>query len=1104
MAHQEKLDGEGRSQKSASFAFWGLLLAFFTLASLAGGQSVSSLVQGVVEDTTGAVIPGAVVVLTELNTGVQRTTQSNSVGRYVFPSVLPGTYSLKVSKSGFQTFELSRFQVVVAQRATEDAVLKIGATSQTVTVTAGGLAALLQPSSNDLGSLVAPTSVARLPLNGRNFLQLGLLSGATQTSGPSGGNADFVGSQGGHPGLAINIGGNSQDFSMYLVNGIQTVGSRIGQAGLNLSIGDIDQFEVHYGFFMPDLGPDPGIVDVITKSGTNQIHGEAFEFLRNNSLEARNFFSPVPPGPFHQNQFGGDIGGPIRKDKIFFFANYEGLRQDQSAFAGGFAPTEAMFNGDFSALTTPIYNPFSFDSSTGKRQVFAGNVIPSGMINPTAKKLLQFYLPGSSYSQRPINVFGTPRSTYNYDQFSGRMDVSFSPRNAFYAQFSNENSPVVNQGLFPLSGTEFPLNAQIAMAQWTATLSPSLVNELRLGWSRDSIFDSGEIQTGVQNQVGITGTADPNGIPGIGLTGFSGFGRSAGLLGNVDNVYQLHDSLSWLRGNHQMEFGGGVAYARSIQQSANANARGTISFTGEFTSQLAPDANGNLAAIAGTGNSFADFLLGAPTNGQVVSMPRTHYRWTTFEPFAQDSWKIRPGLTANLGLAWYVATPPDPVGPDKKYPHALDFNTGNVLYAALGQINPEIYSTTWSNWAPRVGLAWQPSFSRNTVVRAGWGIYYASQRFLDQQFAIVAPGVSITQSLSNSQPSPAYLLGQNVFPPISLTPITQDFAQSVKGTLFDLATKNRTPYIEQWNFDVEHTFKQRYLVDVSYFGNEGHFINMRWNANDCSVPASLVCDPSVIPFKQYPFVLYAANAANSNYQALVVKFQRQFSNGLSILANYTWSKALTNSMEGGAASTLNQIAACRRCDKGLAAYNIPQALVVSTVWDLPLGHGRRLLSQTNPALNAVIEGWGVNFIATFHQGFPFEVTSPNHSGAVFTDFRADRLCNGRTELSSQNLRSNGLLWIAPQCFAQPAAGLFGTSGFDILTGPGVNNWDVGIHRDIPIHESTRLQFRAEFFNAWNHAQFANPDQNVADVNFGQVSSTQEPAREIQFALKLLW
>ncbi len=742
-----------------------------------------------VKDTSGAVIPGADVVLTNAGTAISQRTLTDSSGRYSFPSVLVGTYSLRIFKRGFESYTLAQFTIVVAQRATEDVVLKIGAVSQKVTVRAGGLAPLLQPSSNDLGSLIAPQSVKQLPLNGRNFLQLGLLSGATQSSG--GANSDMIDIQVNHPGLNVNVGGNAQDYSSYLINGVETSGSRLGNASLNLSLGDIDQFEVHYGFFMPDLGPDPGIVDVITKGGTNQVHGEAWEYVRTNAWEARNFFSPIPPGPFHQNQFGGDVGGPIRKDKVFFFANYEGLRQAQSAFAGAFAPTEAMFNGDFSALSTPIYNPSTFNGATGTRQAFAGNIIPSSLINPVSRKLLQYYRPGSSYSERPINVFGTPRSTYDYDQFSARIDADLTPRNTLFAQFSNENSPVVDTGVFPLSGSSFPLNTQLAMLQATSSISGDKVNEARIAWTRNSVFSEGQSQQGIQSKLRITGTADPNGVPGISLTGIGGFGQGSGRLGDVDNVYQFHDSLNWLHGNHQMQFGADLNYTRSIQQSSNSGARGDIFFTNDFSAQLEPGAGGTLIPTTNTGNSFADFLLGMPTNGTVTSMPRTHYRWTTFEPYAQDSWKIRPSLTLNLGLAWYLETPPDPVGPDRKYPHSFDFNTGRMLYAALGQVDPEVYSTTWNDPAPRFGFAWQPSLFKNTVVRAGWGIYYASQRFLDQQFAIVAPGVTLTQSIANTEPTPTYLFGLNVFPPLTTTPITPQFAQTVTGAPFDVIPQFR-------------------------------------------------------------------------------------------------------------------------------------------------------------------------------------------------------------------------------------------------------------------------------------------------------------------------
>jgi hypothetical protein len=1084
-----------------------LLATLLTMLPPLRGQTVNSMIEGLVTDSTGAVIPGAAVVLTNVDTHVAQTTETNDAGRYAYPSVPPGLYSLKVSKQGFESYLLDRFKVVVAQRPTENVVLKVGSIAQLVTVTAGGLAPLLERHSNEVDTLIEPTTVSELPLNGRNFLQLGVLSGTATDSGTD--ISDFVAIQGGHPGRSINITGLPQDLTMYLINGMATAGSRINHAELDLSIAAIDQFNVRTGFFLPGLGADPGIVNVITKSGSNSFHGEAFEFLRNNKLDARGFFDTVPPPPFHRNQFGFALGGPILKDRLFFFGNYEGLRQVRTDQGRGFAPSAKMFEGDFSELlpNTLIYDPLTFDPATGKRQAFLGNIIPPDRINSVAKNLLPFYRPGSSFSPLPFNLFSNVSSRSDSDQYTVRIDSNLSPRNALFGQFTRENSPVVRGGLFPLQGTSWPLNTKLAMLQWTATLSPTLVNELRVGWTRGLVFQEGESKAGVAPQVGIPGTADPNGIPTIALEGFDAFGNSNGLLGNIDNLYQIHDSLNYLRGNHQMQLGFDLRYARSIQQSANATARGIVSFHPVFSAQLQTGAQGQLVPVPGTGNSFADFLLGRPTDGQVLSMPRSHFRWTQFEPYFQDSWKVRRGLTLNYGLSWYLATPPNPVGPDKKFPHVVDLRTGQVLFAALGQIDPEVIRTQHNNVTPRIGLAWEPSFAPNTVVRAGWGVYYASQRLLDQQFSIIAPGVTLSQAFLNStsNPLPQFVLGNNVFPPISLTPITQQFAQNIGGVIFDLNPSNRTGYVEQWNVSIQHTVGQRNLLELDYIGNEAHKLDSRFDVNSCARAGSLQCDPANIPFSQFPFILFSTNDGNSNYQAFIAKFQRQFSDGLSVLANYTWSKVLTNSMEAGAGGTLSEMGgACRKCDKGLAGFNVPQRLVISPVYELPFGRGKALLSGANTIINQVVDGWEVNTIASFSKGNPFEILAPNTTSAIFSDFRANRLCNGRDSLSNKNLRTNGLLWFDPKCFAPPSPGFFGTSGFDILTGPGTNNWDIGIAKNATIHESLHVQFRAESFNAFNHAQFQlGSSIGTADPKLGRVRGARV-GREIQFGLKLLW
>ncbi|HVW77885.1 MAG TPA: carboxypeptidase-like regulatory domain-containing protein [Alloacidobacterium sp.] len=1086
-------------------------------------QSGGSSIQGTISDASGAVVQNAGIALTNIATGVVLKTQSDPSGSYSFPSVQPGIYSIDVLKDGFASYKISQFNVVVGQHVTQNATLNVASSSSSVIVDASGLSNLLDSQSNDLGTVIGPQSVKQLPLNGRNYLQLGLLSGATQ---PTSGAANGSVAQTGHPGMSINIAGNQPDYTMYVVNGLQTLGSRAGNTSLNLSVGAIDQFEVHYGFFMPDMGPNPGIVDVVTKSGTNRIHGEVYEFVRNNQMEARNYFSinpntglPIAPGPYHQNQFGFDVGGPILKDKLFYFVNYEGYRQTQSAIVNAYAPTAAMFTGDFSQAGVNIYDPATYNPATNMRTQFPGNKIPDSRISPAAKALLAYYTPGSSLADKPNNVSGTPKTTLNSDQFMGRIDYSINTQNQIFAQGNWLNAPTNNPGLFPGQGTSYPLDTELVNLGWNWTLSSSKVNELRLGMIRDSVYDEGLPVNGLQQRLNITGTADPNGVPSIGMTGFSGFGTSTGLIGNLDNVYQINDGFNWLHGNHQIKFGAEIAYLRTIQSSANANARGVFNFNGNFTAQF--PASGGFTPIAGTGSSFADFLLGYLTSGQSIGMPRTHLRWTTAQPYIQDNWKIRPDLTANIALSWYAATSPNPSGPDKNLVHGFDFTLGKPIFAALGQMNPAVYPMTLTNWAPRVGINYSPAALKNTVIRAGWGLYYTTQEAVNFQYAVVSQVITINNAVSNVQPTPTYVLGQNAMPSVTVGQITQPEADAITGPIQYLSQTNRSPYVSQWNFDVQHTFASKYLLDIGYIGSESHHLALNWNPFDCSAPGSNICNDANNPYNgKYSYMQEVDSIGYGNYNALLIKFQRQFSRGLSILANYTWSKALAASQEGSN-GTLNQRKSCLlACDYGPTTSNIPQSLVISAVWELPVGRGRYFGRQMNPVLNTVVGGWDVDAIGTMQKGTPFTLTAPNNTAWSPAQIRANTYCNGREALSNKSVRSNGHYWMKGQTVGQteangacyvdpsidpvnlvngklPGRAAFGTSSFDSMTGPGLNNWDIGVHKTIPIYREMSFTLRGEFFNAWNHAQFANPNSGVGSNTFGQIGSTQHDAREIQ-------
>ena len=617
---------------------------------------------------------------------------TSDTGSYLFPALAPGFYTLTFSKEGFKTTTISNFRVVVRQSAVIHATLEIGVVTQSITVNAGGAAVLLDTTSDALGTVVDDKRVESLPLNGRNFLQLGLITaGTTQPQGQG----DIIAGQYNHPGRAINLSGNFEGVTSFIIDGIEARGNRLGELVVSLSIADIDQFKVNQSFFMPDQGPDPGIISVYTKSGSNQLHGEAFEFVRNQDFDARNFFA-TSPEPLHRNQFGGALGGPIviphvinGTDKLWFHVYYEGQRQIERTVQSAFTPTQAMFNGDFSAIPQQLYNPFQFDPATGLREAFQGNQIPTGLINPVAKKLLAFYLPGSSYATRPNNVFGNPAQILQDDQFGTRVDIAISPRQSLFGNFLWDNNPFDVGSLMPHAGRLYPSNSQLAVLQHTFSISPQLVNVARIGWSRSLAYTRGEPSPSptLASDNGITNTFDQTGLPEISPEGYSSFGTTVGKIGNTDERYQLDEGLNYIRGKHTFQFGTGIRYTRTIQLNNNGDARGGITFSGQYTSALTNTPSG-LGIVPDTGDGFADFLLGLPLNGSVSQLPPIPFRFTQWSPYLQDVWKVTPSFTLDYGISWYYSNVPNPQGTTARNMVAdLDFATGLLQYAALGQVD---------------------------------------------------------------------------------------------------------------------------------------------------------------------------------------------------------------------------------------------------------------------------------------------------------------------------------------------------------------------------------------------------------------------------------
>lgn len=1076
------------------------LAALSALAQTAG----TSALAGTVRDTSGAAIASADVELTDVARGLKRTAQANAEGAFLFPTLTPGAYLLRITKQGFEAQEFRNITLEVGQRASFDVELRPGQVSTVMTVAAETIPQL-ETESNVIGTVVDSSRVQELPLNGRSYLQLALLSGGAVA--PTG-RSDAISGQTGRSDNAVILGGNVGSSTGYLINGIATRGGRLGESAMNLSPAAIDQFKVQMSFFMPDQGPNPGLVNLTTRSGSNRFHGELFEFFRNEKLDARNFFAPGPE-KLHRNQFGGSFGGPIRTDRTWFFGHYEGLREITAFTAAGYAPTAAMFGGDFRGIAETIYDPATYSPESRTRQPFPGNIIPANRINPVSQRLLTYYIPGSSLAQIPNNVFANPRRSNNDDQFSVRADHSFSANQTGFVQYIRQRGDIVAPGLMPYSGSRFPLETDYATVQHTWTLTPALINNLRAGFVRNSVFTSNEgSELGdVLPGIGITNTLDSQGVSGISLQGYAGFGRSAGNIGNVDNSYQLDDGMYFSRGTHSYQFGASFRYRRTWQQNANASAVGSLTFQPQFTAQVAPNAQGQLVPQARTGNSFADFLLGTPATGQMIGLPLIPYRFTQVNPYFQDTWKVTRNFTLNYGIAWFLSTVPEPVGWAARLPHGLDDATGLLTYAALGQVDPKILSANWKNFTPRLGFAWKPAFLKNTVIRAGAGTFYADTKLIEAQFAMVAPpfNTPVTANNANTSPVPQYVLGQNIFPAPPNLALDESYASRLPTgtTAFILRSSNRTPYVNQWNFSIQHSIRTGDLIEVAYLGASGHNQQHRYEGNQCRVGADLRCDPATRPYPRYSSLLTADFNGNSSYNALVARYHHQTSSGLDLRFEYTYGKAINDHFQGGANDS--QVATCRACDKGPASFDVKHRAVASLIYRLPIGRGRTFGRDMNPLLEAVAGNWNLTSIATFSTGVPFDVTAPNTTGFNNITHRANRLCDGRSDELENNVRSNGLKWFDTSCFAAPPAGFYGNASRNVLYGPGVHNWDIGIEKNwgLPLGEASRLQLRGELFNAFNHAQFGAPNSGTASPVFGLISSARPP-RLVQLGMRLIF
>jgi Carboxypeptidase regulatory-like domain len=1075
-----------REVKSVSAA---LCLIFAANGSIAFAQTPTATVTGQVRDASGAAVPGVRVSARNVQTNIEREAVTSENGDYTIPLLNIGEYQVSVEKQGFKKAVKTGLILQVDQKARLDFTLEVGQVSESVEVAAA--TSLIQTDSASVGTVIDNKRVLELPLNSREFYTLALA--APRVLPPAQGSTlSFRG--------GFNVAGSSEVSNNFTLNGIDNNDTGINGPSFRPSIDAIQEFKLLSGTYSAEYGRNSGGQVVInTKSGTNQFHGTAYEFLRNQALDARNFFLRLKPGEkapsFKRNLFGGSFGGPIVNDKTFFFASYEGLRLRQSVTSLATAPTVAMVNGDFRGLPVKVVNPF-----TG--QEFATpNVIDPALISPIGQALAKFFpapTTATAAGQAPSNNYNfsaTRREDYN--QISSRFDHALSSKDSLYGTYNYYDNPAFEPSnslcgsrVLPGFGCNTGLTTQLIGIVETHTFTSNLTNEIRLGFNRLRQPRIQEDDTvNFVSQFKIPGTffgETPfnGGVPQVAITGFSTIGGATNLpQDRRDNTYQIVDNVIWTKSAHTMKFGVDIRRFESNLYFISQG-RGIFNFNTPANSTTVPT----------SGYPFADLLLGIPTSTQRNPRgPSTYSRTTSFNVYAQDDWKVNSRLTLNLGLRWELNTPMT-----EKYNTIASFDPKTAQIRAAGQngVPANLFKYDYNNFAPRIGFAWQPLGDSKTVLRGGVGIFYnvqpAGNGFLGMLFNFP---FRLPQTFNSSRTAPI-TLGDPFPGPVPTTAPTN-------GTLTMTAIDENfvTAYITQWGLGVQREVGADMVFEISYLGSKGTHLPLNRNLNQATPgPGSTAQVQARRPYPQFGNITWIESVANSTYHSMELKAEKRYTKGLSLLGSYTFSKSIDNSpgisTSSNASSAIAQNAFNLRGERGLSDFDVRHRLVTSAIWEIPLGKGRKVFGDG--PLAYILGGWQVSGILSLQSGRPF-------TAVLNGDFSNTLNRNDRPNLVGDPNSGPKTVeqWFNKAAFQRQATGSFGTAGRNIIIGPGFQNFDFALSRNFNVTERFRIQFRTELFNAFNHANFNYPAAIENAENFGRIASALDP-RQIQFGLKIIF
>jgi hypothetical protein len=964
-------------------------------------------------------------------------------------------------------------------------------------VTVAAEAPLLESASSELSNVRTEKQIADLPLNTRNFTQLVFSAPGVNNRGQSS-NSILQGYTSGRGTNGAVINGAPSEDVVYLFDGIQSVDTDAGVLIFFPPVDAIREFKVQTSAAPASYGGGQGIVNVTFKSGTNELHGAAYEFLRNSALDAKNFFdspfAPIPP--FRMNQFGFDAGGPVvlpkilnGRDKLFFFADYEGKRIRQAQTFTSTVPTAAFKAGDFSALLpkTVIYNPL-----TTPRMPFANNQIPANLIDKTSARLAQLY-PASNLAGLVNNFLYNPGQQTRVDQFDTRVDY-ISGASTLFGRLSHEDPETITPGYLPppaIGGGpsrpgRTPIPAWQGVIGYGRSLGASRYYEARVGYSRmhEGIYDALSNQKTLAEDLGIpnaNGGGAAGGLTNFSISGTVGLGDGAGSLDKVNNNWEFDQAFSWVKGHHEWKFGVEVMTRRFAFFSPGFPV-GQFSFTGVYTN--------NPVSSAGTGYGFADFLLGHPINSTIditkfFSLKRYQIGW-----YVQDNFRVTPKLTLTFGLRDDIIT-----GWKERHNRLAGFvpdNGGTLVTAGTAPFNGDtVNDSRWNNLGPRAGFAYNAG--RKTVIRGGAGIFYAFQ--------------GVTSNLSPAKNAPfsgSLRVTNNATDFAGAAPISAGFPAGrpdlfpVQGTGFVYYPRDfKTPSMNEWNINVQRELWANVVLSVAYVGGKGTHVLAFPNINQ-PIPG-----PGPTTNRRlYPNLSDGTAVGpwgDSIYNSLQTTVERRFSRGLTLLGAWTWSHSIDNTSGTGSEGIQNP--RDLHANRGNSTFDVRHNVTMSWTYELPFGRNMRGLSR------AAMGGWQVNGIAALQSGSPFTVTMLQNTLNTGTGVQwPNRIGSG--ELEHRTIDR----WFDPAAFVAPGNFNYGNSGRNILTGPGTKQFDLSLFKTFFFSENQtrRLQFRAEAFNAFNTPQFNNPDARIgsASLAVGKITSAGNPplfqrtSREIQLALKL--